>query len=132
LGLRFHRSFKLFPGVRLNLSKSGPSASFGTAGATFNIGPRGTRSTIGVPGTGLSYVKYGSLGGGADQRPARHQGEEAGSGRGEAVAADPFPGGPAESGQPGADQPIAADDPFKRQFGRKLLRKILGGMTRGR
>lgn len=55
MGLRYRSSFKLFPGVRLNLSKSGVSASFGVPGATLNLGPRGARATIGVPGTGLSY-----------------------------------------------------------------------------
>lgn len=55
MGLRFHHSFQLFPGVRLNLNKTGISASFGVPGATLNIGPQGVRRTIGVPGTGLSY-----------------------------------------------------------------------------
>ncbi|MBS1726417.1 MAG: DUF4236 domain-containing protein [Armatimonadetes bacterium] len=55
MGLRFHRSFKLFPGVRLNVSKSGFSTSFGVRGATINVGPRGVRGTVGIPGTGLSY-----------------------------------------------------------------------------
>ncbi len=55
MGLRFRHSFQLFPGVRLNLSGSGVSASFGVPGATLNVGRRGVRSTIGVPGTGLSY-----------------------------------------------------------------------------
>jgi hypothetical protein len=55
MGLRFRQSFKLFPGVRLNISKSGISASFGVPGATLNIGPQGLRSTVGMPGTGVSY-----------------------------------------------------------------------------
>lgn len=55
MGLRFRHSFQLFPGVRLNLSKSGLSASFGVPGATLNVGPRGVASTVGIPGTGLSY-----------------------------------------------------------------------------
>lgn len=55
MGFRFRRSIKLFPGVTINLSKSGVSASLGVPGATVNVGKRGTRSTVGVPGTGLSY-----------------------------------------------------------------------------
>ncbi|HLO99904.1 MAG TPA: DUF4236 domain-containing protein [Fimbriimonas sp.] len=55
MGLRFRRSFKLFPGVRLNISKSGLSTSFGIRGASVNIGSRGVRGTVGIPGTGLSY-----------------------------------------------------------------------------
>lgn len=54
-GFRFHKSFKILPGIRLNLSKSGLSTSIGKAGRTINIGPKGNRATVGLPGTGLSY-----------------------------------------------------------------------------
>lgn len=56
MGFRFHRRFKLFPGVRLNLSRSGISTSLGTRGAWLTFGKRGTRATIGLPGSGLSYT----------------------------------------------------------------------------
>ncbi len=55
MGFRFRKSIKLFPGVRLNLSKSGVSASIGRPGTTVNISERGTRGTVGIPGTGISY-----------------------------------------------------------------------------
>jgi hypothetical protein len=55
MGFRFRKSIKLFPGVRLNLSKGGMSTSIGRPGATINIGKRGVRGTVGLPGTGLSY-----------------------------------------------------------------------------
>ncbi len=55
MGLRFRKSFKIAPGVRLNLSKSGTSWSLGKRGATLNLGKR-SRATIGIPGTGLSYT----------------------------------------------------------------------------
>jgi hypothetical protein len=58
--LRFRRSFRILPGVRLNLSKSGVSTSLGTRGAWFTIGPRGTRTTVGIPGTGISYTETAS------------------------------------------------------------------------
>ncbi len=54
--LRFRRSVKIAPGVRLNMSKSGPSLSVGGRGATANFSKRGTRTTVGIPGTGLSYT----------------------------------------------------------------------------
>jgi Protein of unknown function (DUF4236) len=54
--LRFSRRIKLLPGLRLNVSKSGVSASFGTRGAWVTVGKRGTRTTVGLPGTGLSYT----------------------------------------------------------------------------
>ena len=62
MGFRFRKSIKLFPGVRLNLSKSGVSTSIGRPGATINIGQRGTRATVGIPGTGLSYSEKVSAG----------------------------------------------------------------------
>src|SRR5689334_25257907 len=58
--LRFRRSLRIFPGLRLNASKSGISASVGRRGAWFTIGPRGTRTTIGIPGTGISYTEQQS------------------------------------------------------------------------
>jgi hypothetical protein len=57
MGFRFHRSIRLLPGVRLNLSKSGVSTSVGTRGAWLTFGKRGTRATVGIPGTGISYTE---------------------------------------------------------------------------
>lgn len=56
MGFRFHRRIKLFPGGRLNLSRSGISTSIGSRGAWFTFGKRGTRATVGLPGSGLSYA----------------------------------------------------------------------------
>lgn len=53
--LRFRQSFTLFPGVRLNVSRSGISTSIGVPGATLNLSARGARATVGIPGSGLSY-----------------------------------------------------------------------------
>src|SRR5579864_1151617 len=55
MGWRFRHSFKVIPGVRLNLSKSGLSASIGGAPFTMNVGPRGVIGTASLPGTGISY-----------------------------------------------------------------------------
>jgi hypothetical protein len=60
MGFRFSKSFKIAPGVKLNLSKSGLSTSIGRRGASVNIGKRGVRSTVGIPGTGLSYSSSSS------------------------------------------------------------------------
>ncbi len=56
MGFRLFRRIKIAPGVTLNLSKSGLSASFGPRGAKFTVGPKGTRQTVGLPGTGLYYT----------------------------------------------------------------------------
>ncbi|HEX6608707.1 MAG TPA: DUF4236 domain-containing protein [Chloroflexia bacterium] len=60
MGWRFHKSVKIAPGVRLNLSKRGPGLSFGGRGMRYSVGPSGRRTTVGIPGTGLSYVKQSS------------------------------------------------------------------------
>ncbi|MGB5146067.1 MAG: DUF4236 domain-containing protein [Porticoccaceae bacterium] len=54
MALRFRKSFKLAPGVRMNLSGSGMSWSVGPRGASVGIGKRGTYLNTGIPGTGLS------------------------------------------------------------------------------
>ena len=51
--LRLWRRVRIAPGIRLNISKSGPSISLGPRGAHFTVGPRGRRETLGIPGTGL-------------------------------------------------------------------------------
>jgi hypothetical protein len=62
MGFRFRKSVKIAPGVKINLSKSGGSLSFGGRGATFNISSRGVRSTYSIPGTGISYATQASSG----------------------------------------------------------------------
>jgi hypothetical protein len=41
--------------MRINLSKSLPSLSVGRPGATLNTNAHGFRTTVGAPGSGLSY-----------------------------------------------------------------------------
>lgn len=43
MGFRFRKSFKVAPGIRLNVSKSGLSTSVGPRGAKVNFSSRGTR-----------------------------------------------------------------------------------------
>ena len=62
MGLRFRRSVRLAPGVRLNFSKSGLSATIGPRGASVGIGRRGTFLNAGIPGTGL-YARENLSGG---------------------------------------------------------------------
>ena len=61
MGWRFYRRFKVAPGVTVNVSKSGPSVSFGTRGARFTIGRKGARETVGIPGTGVSYTNLSKI-----------------------------------------------------------------------
>ena len=53
---RFRRSFKLLPGIRWNIGKKSTSVSLGGRGFHYTIGSSGTRTTVGLPGTGLSYT----------------------------------------------------------------------------
>jgi hypothetical protein len=55
MGFRFRKRIKLFPGLWLNASRSGISASIGGHGLTANISKKGVRETVGLPGTGISY-----------------------------------------------------------------------------
>jgi hypothetical protein len=53
---RFRRRIKIAPGVYWNIGKKGSALSFGGRGLTHTIGPKGSRTTIGIPGTGVSYT----------------------------------------------------------------------------
>ncbi len=63
MGFRLQRRVRVFPGVHLNFSRSGISASLGVRGASVlgvrgasvTVGPRGSNVNLGIPGTGLSY-----------------------------------------------------------------------------
>ena len=58
MGLRFRKSITIFPGVKLNISKSGLSVSVGKKGVHASAGTSGRKSvSVGLPGTGLSYTK---------------------------------------------------------------------------
>jgi hypothetical protein len=53
---RFRKSFKILPGVRVNIGKRGiSSASIGPHGFTTSVGKSGVFQNTSVPGTGLSY-----------------------------------------------------------------------------
>jgi len=58
MGWRFRQSVTIIPGLRLNLSKSGLSASIGGAPFTLNVGPRGVMGTASIPGSGISYREH--------------------------------------------------------------------------
>ena len=53
MGWRFRKYITIFPGVRLNISKSGLSLTFGKKGASVNVGKDGAYLNTSIPGTGL-------------------------------------------------------------------------------
>jgi hypothetical protein len=56
--IRFRRTLKVAPGVKLNFSKSGVSTTVGPKGFHFTFGKKGVRRTVSIPGTGISEVDY--------------------------------------------------------------------------
>jgi Protein of unknown function (DUF4236) len=57
MGLRFRRSWSVFPGIRFNLGLKSGSASFRTRGLHYTVGTSGSRITAGIPGTGLFWTQ---------------------------------------------------------------------------
>ena len=54
MSLRFRRSVKILPGVRINFNKNSTGLTFGGRGAHYTINSSGRRtSSIGIPGTGI-------------------------------------------------------------------------------
>ncbi len=57
MGLRFRKSFKIAPGVKINLGKKSTSISLGGKGVHYTLTSKGKRTTsIGIPGTGVYYT----------------------------------------------------------------------------
>ncbi len=81
MGLCFRKSISIAPGVRINLSKSGPSISFGKKGIRETISATGKSTTsIGIPGTGVYYKKsydLKKLGKGKDDKASKGKGKDA-------------------------------------------------------
>ncbi len=50
---KFRKRLTLFPGFRINLSKSGLSATVGIRGLSVNVGQNGAFLNTGIPGTGI-------------------------------------------------------------------------------
>jgi hypothetical protein len=56
MGLRFRKSFKIAPGIRMSVGKSGVGMSFGGNGLRYSVHTSGRKAaTVGIPGTGISY-----------------------------------------------------------------------------
>src|SRR5688572_29328406 len=54
MSLRFRKSLKLAPGVRLNVGLRGLSMSLGPRGSSVSLTSRGVYQNLSIPGTGLS------------------------------------------------------------------------------
>jgi len=56
MATRFQKRIKVLPGVTVNIGKTGVSTSVGIKGAHVTVGNGKTRTTVGIPGTGLSHT----------------------------------------------------------------------------
>ena len=65
--IRFHRSLKVAPGVRLNLGMRGAGLSVGPRGLHIGLNRRGMYASGGIPGTGLYAVHTFRRGQGAHE-----------------------------------------------------------------
>jgi Protein of unknown function (DUF4236) len=68
MGVRFRKSFKVAPGVRMNVGKKGISTSIGGKSLRVNSSSRGISVGASLPGTGISYNKHLSS---RNKRPQR-------------------------------------------------------------
>lgn len=58
MGLRFRRSVKIAPGLRLNFNKNSMGLTLGPRGAHYTVNTKGRVTTsVGLPGTGLYYTE---------------------------------------------------------------------------
>jgi hypothetical protein len=55
MAIRFRRSIKLVPGLRLNIGTKSASLRIGAKGVGFTTGTAGKRISAGIPGTGLHF-----------------------------------------------------------------------------
>ena len=63
MGLRFRKSFKVAPGVKVNLGKKSSSVTFGGKGMHYTVNSKGkTTKSVGIPGTGIYYTESSSGG----------------------------------------------------------------------
>ncbi|WP_336916595.1 DUF4236 domain-containing protein [Acinetobacter modestus] len=70
MGFNFRKSFKIAPGIKINVTKKGISSlSLGKNGARVNVGKKGTKTTVSLPGSGISYSKFKRYSDGKTQPP---------------------------------------------------------------
>lgn len=73
MGLRFRKSFKVAPGVKVNLNKKSTSVTFGGKGVHKTYSSSGKKTTsVGIPGTG-AYYTTSSGGGSGSKKSSSHK-----------------------------------------------------------
>lgn len=75
MAMRFRRSMKVAPGVKVNFNKKSVGVTVGGKGYHYSVNSSGKKTTsFGIPGTGVSFVNVSSKkrqrgGGSAEPRP---------------------------------------------------------------
>jgi len=69
--MRFQKRIKIIPGVTINLSRKGVSTSVGVTGARVTYGHGEKRTTIGLPGTGISHSQVERIAPAERKQPAQ-------------------------------------------------------------
>lgn len=83
MGLRFRKSFKIAPGVKLNVNKKSIGMTFGGKGVHYTVNSSGRRTTsVGVPGTGLYYQDIKNTSTKSSTKATSNQGFSQSSGQG--------------------------------------------------
>jgi hypothetical protein len=80
MAFRFRKSFRIAPGVRINVSTSGLSTMLGPRGMSVTMGRRGTFLNAGIPGTGVSTRGRLGSGGGHSFTGSGDEGKASGCG----------------------------------------------------
>lgn len=69
MGLRYRRSIKIAPGVKINFNSKSTSVTIGPKGFKHTVSSSGrTSTTVSLPGTGLSYTSTSS-----NKQPQQYQ-----------------------------------------------------------
>jgi TM2 domain-containing membrane protein YozV len=103
--MRFRKSIKIAPGLKINLSKSGVSTTIGGKGLSANIGSKGAYLNTGIPGTGVSARHKIAGGGGSRSGGQGDPCEYMPKGRNDRVIAEAVAMGDPFRPIPGVDKP---------------------------
>ena len=62
MGIRFRKSIKIAPGIKMNINKNSTSFTAGGKGIHYTVNSKGkTTKSVGIPGTGISYTETSSF-----------------------------------------------------------------------
>ena len=77
MGLRFRKSVKIAPGVKINFNKKSSSVTFGGKGVHYTVNSKGKKTaSVGIPGTGISYTQsYGGDSGSKSHKSTKGGGQ---------------------------------------------------------